>query len=154
MQSTQISELLKRLKPDQLKSIVRKCTNDISQNIIQKIEANVPIKVGNRITLNDSTVTLSGTKIPIEDFNPTLLKFSATRGSVAADFSMWKGEQLLAKAFWNPKADKIRTRKGQKAYPIAKIYGPSIKDLFMQRHSSFTEENNKIMFDNFKILGL
>jgi hypothetical protein len=144
-----IKELILKLKPEQLKPILAKTALDISKNITSKIEANVPLKVLSRIQVTDDSVILSGAKIPIEDFNPNLTKFSVSRGSVKVDMSMWTKERSLKKGFWNPKISRIMKRKGAKAYPVLpQVYGPSIAQLYQQKHRTLTAENQNILLNN------
>lgn len=80
-------------------------------------------------TTQDSMVAevhATKTRISLEQYKPTII-FRGTRGSVYIDYSMLRGQELIAhRTFSNPAKGKIRRRKGAKAYPIYSPSGPSV----------------------------
>lgn len=99
--------------------------------------------VAKRVTVIGNTktarVSVSGKAILINEFNPTFIQSSNTRASVSADTSMVYGTRSIRNAFLNPKVGLLAKRKSKKAYPLTKVYGPSIKTLFLQDQVSILE---------------
>lgn len=77
-----------------------------------------------------SEVTASKKRIPIKEYQPTIL-YDKTRGTVTADISVLRDKQVLGnRVFANPINEKIRRRTTPKRFPISNVTGPSINHHF------------------------
>lgn len=146
---TQVPKILNTTAVDLRETAIDEITTNTS---LLKSIADQNISASLATTKTQAAVISFSTKqIPVEHFNPRTIAFSPSRASIFVDFFMTGGErQLTKKAFYNPIAAKYRRRKTGKAYPISRIYGPSVAALFRHIESKLvkskaTELQNKII---------
>jgi hypothetical protein len=125
-----------------LRNAVNATATLAKKEAISRIVGNIGMAkkdVSSRIIATPSTqtdltakVSASTRRLPLRYYNPSVT-YSGTRGTVTADVSMIRGEQVITGGvFVNPKSGlkKIFRRVGKKAYPIMNATGPSMSHQF------------------------